>query len=55
MTYLTKSDWLRSIVTDDVMTQYDLIRLFRYSIHLLIKHIASYNKLTLHVQYMHLT
>lgn len=42
VTYLTKSDWLRGIVTDDVMTQYDLICLSRYSIHLLIKHITSF-------------
>lgn len=44
VTYLTKSDWLRGIVTDNVMTQYDLICLSRYSIHLLmlIKHITSF-------------
>lgn len=34
MTYLAKSDWLRGIVTDDIVTQYDLICFFRYSIHL---------------------
>lgn len=41
VTYLAKSDWLRGIVADNVVTQYDLICLFGYSIHLLINHITS--------------